>query len=189
MSSTVNRDNMGQPELNGITTCMDCHFNSIRHFSFVHSDTVWGDSAGNEIMQHTLPSDKILKITNYPGYRPLGNFAADTNQGRFLAEQVDSMIFQYARMGKMAQWRTGRMHDNGMVDVAFAPNDVTGPESLSTAFKPKDLSCSSITCHNSREATYRWMSPGTGNSNCPSLTGDDPTCFEIGASSASRGEP
>jgi hypothetical protein len=80
MSSTVNRDNLGQPELNNITTCMDCHFNSVRHFSFVHSDTVWGDSAGNEIMQHTLPSDKILKITDYPGYRPLGTFAADTNQ-------------------------------------------------------------------------------------------------------------
>lgn len=189
MSANVNRNNLGQPELNNVTTCLDCHYNSIRHFSYFHSDTSWTDAAGEDIMQHTQPTDKIKAIVTWQGFRPLGYGPADTARGRFLAADIDSMIFQYARVGEMVQWRTGRMHDNGAVDVAFPPNDVTSPESLATAYKPKDLSCSAITCHNTRAATYRWMSPRLGLSNCPSLTGDDPTCFEILPSASSGGTP
>jgi hypothetical protein len=189
VSANVNRNNLGQPELNNVTTCMDCHFNSIRRFSFVHSDTVWGDAQGNEIMQHTSLTDIVLKTTNYPGFRPLDYRAADTARGRFLAEEIDSLIFQYARAGKMVQWRTAWAHDNGSVDVAFPPNDVTSPESLATAYKPRDLSCSAITCHNTRSATYRWMFPSKGFSNCPSLTGTDPSCFETAATRLSGDAP
>jgi len=58
---------------------------------------------------------------------------------------------------------------------------VTAPESLATAYKPRDLSCSAITCHNTRAATYRFMDPRRGFSNCPSLDGMDPTCNETAA--------
>lgn len=187
MSANVNRNNLGQPELNNVTTCLDCHFNSIRHFSFVHSDTFWTDAAGEDIMQHTQPTDRIKEVLDWPGYRPLGYAGADTSRGRFLAAEIDSMIFRYARAGKMVQWRTARAHDNGIVDVSFPPNDVTGPELLAKAYNPKDLSCSAITCHNTRAATYRWMSPRLGLSNCPSLSGDDPTCFEIVPSETTGG--
>lgn len=187
MSANVNRNNLGQPELNNVTTCMDCHFNSIRGFGYTHSDTVWADSAGQELMQHTSPSDIVLRVTNYPGWRPLTTAPADTGRGRFLAEEIDSLIFRYARAGRMVQWRTGRAHDNGIVDVAFPPNDVTAPESLATAYKPRDLSCSAVTCHNTRAATYRWMSLRRGLSNCPSLDGNDPTCQETAAPAAKRG--
>jgi hypothetical protein len=180
MSANVNRNNLGQPELNNVTTCMDCHFNSIRHFAYVHSDTVWEDINGVELMEHTSPTDKVRSVANYPGYRPIPTTgSADTTRGRFLAAEIDSLIFRYARAGQMVHWRTGYAHDNGSVDVAFPPNDVTSPDSLNAAYKPRDLSCSAITCHNTRSAVYRWMSPRTGFSNCPSLDGFDPTCNEI----------
>ncbi len=179
MSANVNRNNLGQPELNNVTTCMDCHFNSIRHFKFSHSDTVWMTKDSIELVQHTSSTDLVKSIQNYTGYRPLGYFAADTARGRFLAEEIDTMIFRAARLGEMVQWRTGWAHDNGVVDVSFPPNDVTSPDSLTTAYKPKDLSCSAMTCHNTRTAVYRWMSPRRGISNCPSLTGKDPTCNEF----------
>ncbi|MDB5051765.1 MAG: hypothetical protein JWO30_4836 [Fibrobacteres bacterium] len=191
MSANVNRNNLGQPELNNVTTCLDCHYNSIKHYRFVHSDTVWADSSGQELFQHTSPSDVALRIANYPGYRPIPvTGAADTSRGRFLAADIDSMIFRFARAGKMVQWRTAYAHDNGKVDVAFAPNDVTSPESLATAYKPRDLSCSAVTCHNTRSATYRWMSPRLGLGNCPSLDGNDPTCGgEVQPSSAKKSLP
>jgi hypothetical protein len=189
ISANVNRNNLGQPELNNVTTCLDCHYNSIRAFRFTHADTVWGDSTGQELFQHTSPSDIVLKTTTYQGWRPLPDFAVDTARGRFLAADIDSLIFRYARGGKMVQWRTGRAHDNGTVDVAFAPNDVTSPESLATAYKPRDLSCSAITCHNTRAATYRFMSPALGLSNCPSLDGNDPTCNETTAPAPKRSAP
>jgi hypothetical protein len=187
MSANVNRNNLGQPELNNVTTCLDCHFSSIKSFRYVHADTVWGDSSGQEIFQHTSPKDIVLKVTSYQGWRPLPSAPVDTGRGRFLAADIDSMIFRYARAGKMVQWRTGPAHDNGVVDVAFAPNDVTSPDSLATAYKPHDLSCSAVTCHNTRAATYRFMSPRLGLSNCPSLDGNDPTCHETLAPSAKRG--
>lgn len=178
ISANVNRNNLGQPELNNVTTCMDCHFNSIQSFTFTHSDTVWGDADSNEVFQHS-PGDIVLRTTTWRGWRPLPAFPVDTTRGRFLAEEIDSLIFQYARAGKHMQWRTGPAHNNGVVDVAFAPNDVDPPDSLATAYKPRDLSCSAMTCHNTRSATYRFMDPVKGFSNCPSLDGNDPTCNEV----------
>jgi hypothetical protein len=179
ISANVNRNNLTFPQLNNVTTCMDCHFNSIRSFTFPHSDTVWFDSNGIEVFQHT---DKDTPhVTVWRGWRPLPQFPVDTARGRFLAQDIDSLIFRYARQSKHVPWRTGRAHDNGVVDVAMAPNDVTSPDSLSTAYKPRDFSCSAVACHNQPAATYRFMDPSRGLSNCPSLNGADPTCNEFPA--------
>ncbi len=181
ISANVNRNNLGQPELNNITTCLDCHMNSIRSFAFQHSDTVWVNANGDTLMQHTEPTDRPARITTWNGWRPLPDTSFGIPEGPQLAERIDSMIFRYARMGKDVRWRTSHAHDNGVVDVAFAPNDVTSPDSLATAYKPRDLSCSAVTCHNTRAATYRFMDPSKGFSNCPSLDGMDPTCNETAA--------
>jgi hypothetical protein len=184
ISANVNRNNLTFPQLNNVTTCMDCHFNSIQSFAFLHSDTTWFDSNGIEVFQHT---DKdTMHVTSYRGWRPLPQFPVDTARGRFLAQDIDSLIFRYSRQSKHVPWRTGRYHDNGTVDVALAPNDVTSPDSLATAYKPRDLSCSAIACHNQPAATYRFMDPSRGLSNCPSLDGNDPTCNEVTAA-AKRG--
>jgi hypothetical protein len=190
ISANVNQNNLTFPQLNNVTTCMDCHFNSIQHFTFLHSDTTWFDSNGIEVFQHT---DKdTAHVTTYQGWRPLPQFPVDTTRGRFLAQEIDSLIFRYARIPKHVPWRTGPLHDNGVVDVALAPNDVTSPASLATAYRPRDFSCSDVACHNRPAATYRFMDPSRGLSNCPSLLGNDPTCNEFPAAakqgvSATRG--
>jgi hypothetical protein len=176
MSANVNRNNLGQPELNAVTTCLDCHFNSIRHFAYTHTDTTWMDSNGIELTGHTSPSDKVMKVDAYPRWRPVPYGIADTARGEALATEIDSLIFRRARVGEMVEWMTSWTHNDGVVDVEFAPNNVTQPEFLKTAYRPKDLSCSAMTCHNSRDRGYRWMSLRQGLSNCPSLDGHDPTC-------------
>ena len=184
ISANVNQNNLTFPQLNNVTTCMDCHFNSIQHFTFLHNDTTWFDSNGIEVFQHT---DKdTAHVTVWRGWRPLPQFPVDTTRGRFLAQENDSLIFRYARIPKHVPWRTGPLHDNGVVDVALAPNDVTSPDSLATAYKPRDFSCSAVACHNRPAATYRFMDPSRGLSNCPSLLGNDPTCNEFPAA-AKRG--
>jgi hypothetical protein len=177
-SATVNRDNLARPGLNNVTTCMDCHFNSIRSFSFTRSDTIWGNSNGQKILRPASPEDKILTISNSRMWRPLPQMPADTGRGWLLAEEIDSLIFRYARIGEMVQWRTGPAHQDGGGDVAFAPNDLETPGSSATAYRARDLSCSAIACHASPSITYRFMSPAKGFSNCPSLSGNDPTCNE-----------
>lgn len=87
---------------------------------------------------------------------------------------------------KHVQWRTAGAHDNGTVVVTLAPNDVTAPESLATAYKPRDFSCSAIACHNHPADTYRFMDPSRGLSNCPSMLRNDPICNEVPAT-AKRG--
>lgn len=177
VAANVNRNNLGQPELNAVTTCMDCHYNSIRHFGYVHADTTWMDSNGTELLEHTSPSDKIKAIARYPRFRPLPYGGVDTTRGEVLADTLDSLIFRRARVGGMVQWMTSFAHENGELDIAFAPNDVTSPGALKTAWHPKDMSCSSITCHTSREDGYRWADASKGLGNCPSLTGQDSTCI------------
>jgi hypothetical protein len=176
MAANVNRNNIGQPELNAVTTCMDCHFNSIRHFGYVHADTTWVNLNGDTLVERTQPTDRVGGITRYPRWRPVPAGGADTSRGEALATEIDSSIFREALMGKMMEWMTGYAHNDGVVEVSFPPNDVTSRAALSTAFRPKDLSCSSITCHTAREEGYRWMDPSKGYSNCPSLTGLDSTC-------------
>jgi hypothetical protein len=176
MSANVNRNNLGQPELNAVTTCSDCHFNSIQHFTYLHHDTIWVNAAGDTISAHTLPTDLIGKIDSYSRWRPVPYLHVDTSRGEALATEIDSLIFRQARLGQMVEWITSAAHNNGVVDVAFTPNNVTKPQFLKTAYRPQDLSCSTITCHNQRDPSYRFMSPRLGLSNCPSLDGHDPTC-------------
>lgn len=178
VAANVNRNNLGQPELNAVTTCMDCHFNSVRRFGYVHSDTTWMDSNGVELLARTSPSDRVMKIDSYPRWRPVPYPGADTSRGDALAVEIDSLIFRRARLGEVTAWMTGWAHHNGRVEVAFPPNDITRPEAAATAYRPADLSCSSVTCHTTREARYRWEDLSRGLSNCPSLDGNDPTCDE-----------
>ncbi len=178
VSANVNRNNLGSPGLNGVTTCMDCHFSSVRRFGYVRSDTTWMDSNGVELMGHGSPSDLVMKIESYPLWRPVPYPGADTLRGEPLADEIDSLIFRKARMGEVVSWMTAHAHQNGRVEVAFPPNDVTRPELASSAYRPADLSCSSIACHTWQEARYRWEDPFRGFSNCPSLDGKDPTCGE-----------
>jgi hypothetical protein len=58
---------------------------------------------------------------------------------------------------------------DGVVDVEFSPNAVLDPSVVRTAFRARDLSCSSIQCHNAPKKTYRWASPSVGLPGCPSL--------------------
>lgn len=178
VAANVNRNNLGQPELNGVTTCMDCHFNSVRRFGYVHSDTTWMDADGVELLQRTSPTDRVMKIDSYPRWRPVPYPGGDTLRGESLADDIDSLIFRKSRLGEVVSWMTSHAHQNGRVEVAFPPNDVTRPEMASSAYRPADLSCSSVTCHTTREARYRWEDPSRGFSNCPSLDGNDPTCGE-----------
>jgi hypothetical protein len=165
------RFRQGQPDFQYQTTCLDCHFNSIRHFSFSRSDTTLGIAKGTV-------------FTPVPANGP-----ADTTRGQALAVEIDSMIAAYARAGKMAQWRTGFRHFNGRVDVALSPGDLSDPES-SVAYNPRDFSCSTVECHKQPQAVYRWMSKGKGFSACPSFDGNDPTCGEVPApATATTGKP
>lgn len=178
VASNVNRNNIGQPELNAVTTCMDCHFNSVRRFGYVHTDTTWMDSNGVELERRTSPSDRVMKTVSYPRWRPVPYPGGDTARGEGYAREIDSLIFRRARLGMVTEWMTDRAHFNGRVEIAFPPNDVTRPGALATAYRPSDLSCSSVTCHTTREARYRWEDLSRGLSNCPSLDGNDPTCDE-----------
>ncbi len=174
VSNNVNSDNLGRPQLNGYTTCMDCHFNSIRHFSYFHYDTVWVDVNGDTLYQHTSPTDRIGAIHAYHRYHPLPYGVFDTTQGEALADSIDTLIVQKSRVGKLVEWMTSTAHDNGQIDVIFAPNDVDA-DSVVAAFHPKDLSCSTIACHNAPDV-YRWANASMGLSQCPSVDGLDTTC-------------
>ncbi len=140
------------------TTCLDCHFNSTRHFSF---------SAGGQSRFRPLPT----------------LFAVDTSRGAGVAEEIDSLIRTYARAGKTVPWRTGPLHLNGTVDVTLAPDNVAAPTLPSAAYRPRDFSCSAVSCHKAPAALYRWRT--LGFSDCPSKDRNDITCGEIPAPKAS----
>jgi hypothetical protein len=154
-----------EPDQTGLThptTCLDCHFNSLMHYGF--------------------PAPQGSR------YRPLPTLmAADTSRGAELAAEIDTLIRSYARARKQVPWRTFRAHLNGAVDVALAPDDVSAPSDPSSAYRPRDYSCSSINCHKEPAATYRWATPGF--TNCPSLHKDDPTCGEVPAPASANGIP
>src|SRR5262245_20286013 len=48
LSPNANYTNLGHPQLNGAMTCLDCHFQSIRHFAFDKPDSIWIGSDGTE---------------------------------------------------------------------------------------------------------------------------------------------
>jgi hypothetical protein len=178
VAANVNRNNLGHPELNGLTTCMDCHFNSVRSFGYIHSDTTWMDSNGVEVEGHSSPSDRVMKIENFPRWSPVPYAATKAADGEARAQEIDSLLFREARLGKLLAWMTARDHQDGRVQVTFSPNVLTRPDPGSTAYRPADQSCSSVACHATHEARYRWKDPARGLGNCPSLDGNDPSCDE-----------
>ena len=163
------------PQLNGLVTCMDCHFTSIRHFSYGHQDTIWVDATGKESRIRLNPTYRMLRIETFQLFRPLNSRASNPAQGEALAIAIDSQMFRSNRKGELMQWITDRTHNNGKLEVSFPPNAVTHPESLATAFRPRDASCSAVACH-SVPGRYRWLNPEKGLSGCPSL--GDTTCLE-----------
>lgn len=182
MSIQVNTNQFGYDKLNGYMTCMDCHFKSIQHFSYGIYDTSWVDSAGNPVTERTRPSDRIAGIDSARLFRPIPydfqnpSVVLDTTLGRVLAEVIDTLSVHQVATGKLVEWMTGSAHNNGRIDVDMAPNNVAIPESLATAFRPRDLSCSMVQCHVIAER-YRWSNAKTGLGQCPSLVGENPDCM------------
>lgn len=176
-SINVNRDQFGDPKLNAMVTCMDCHFTSIQHFQYTRHDTTWMDAEGNQITHKTLPTDQIMGIESYQLYRPMPYEPVDTTRGRALADDLDSNMVHVFDVGKILHWMTGSTHNDGKVDVNFPPNNIVIPGALDTAYRPSDLSCSLVACHQVDER-YRWVDPRKGLGQCPSLVGDNEHCFE-----------
>lgn len=163
--------------LNGVVTCMDCHFNSVLHFSYIRLDSVWVDVNGNESLVRKNSTDRLARIQTYKRFKPMHSPADDSTLGVALANSLDSLIHKSAETGALLQWMTSRAHNNGKVEVAFPPNAVTDEAALTTAYHPQDFSCSSIACH-TVQGLYRWPNPARGLSACPSLLGGDTTCGE-----------
>jgi hypothetical protein len=176
LSSNVDRKQIENPKLNGMTTCMDCHFNSIRHFSITRNDTIWGDANGNEIFDLPGPTDKVLRIEAYKVFRPLPYGMVDTTRGRFVSDSLDTVAVHQFALGQIVEWMTGSSHMNGKVDVVMAPNNVLVADSLPTAYRPKDYSCSTVACHSINEL-YRWGSPKSKVGHCPSIGNENPECL------------
>jgi hypothetical protein len=184
-SYVVNRDGIANVALNGPVTCLDCHFKSVKHFSFAVSESTWVDTNGNEMPEPLDPSDElIVKVYRkfhplpYPGTLPGWSAAIDTVHRDSLAKVLDTLVMREARIGRIIQWMTSVAHMDGSRSVNFAPNNVTDSSRLDSAFRPSELSCSSVACHNKSEVRYRWASPARGISGCPSLLGQDSTCGE-----------
>lgn len=178
VSVNVNRNNHGDAKLNSASTCMDCHFTAVRRYGYVHSDTVWGDADGNELEEHTSPTDIVLKVATHPRWRPVPYPGGDTLRGEALADEIDTLVSRRERLGETVEWMTSMAHNNGKVDVAFPPNAVSPAESLATAFRVADLSCSTVACHSTRNVRYRWKNPAKGLGGCPSLSKNDSACGE-----------
>jgi hypothetical protein len=175
----VNRDGLANPALNGAVTCMDCHFKSIRHVAFNLPESTWVDTNGNELSGHFSPSDQ-LHITLYRKYHPVPYVSGYEGGSRpdSVARALDTLILTEARFGRVVRWMTDMAHYDGIRQVAFAPNNVTDSAHLSTAYNPKEISCSAVACHNRAAVRYRWASPSRSLSGCPSLSGHDTTCGE-----------
>ena len=177
LSPNANHSNLGQDKLNGAMTCLDCHFNSIRHFSFPFYDSIWVDADGNEYHVRIDPSYRLARVDTRTRFRPV--FALrNPRPGESLATFIDTLVLDAMKNGKIVQWLTDFAHNDGKVEVVFAPNNVTSPELLATAYRPADLSCSAIECHGRPEAVYRWPSAERGLSGCPSVEGNDTSCGE-----------
>lgn len=176
-SINVNRDQFGDRHLNGMVTCMDCHYTSMQHFKFTGADTIWADSNGNEVVGHPHANDIVYWDTTYAMYRPLPYSPVDTSRGKALADELDTLMVREFAFSHLIEWMTGNTHNDGKVDVNFPPNNIVLPESLTTAFRPKDLSCSLVACHIVNDR-YRWMDQKKGIGQCPSLLGENPECYE-----------
>lgn len=178
MGSSSNLHNVSLPSRNGPITCMDCHFHSIKHFTYAYPDSIWADADGNEHRSPAAEGDTLVRVDVYQRFKPfLANTRPET-EGTALAASIDSQVIRAASTGALVQFMTDWAHNDQHEQLDFAPNNVTPPEKLTLAFRPEDLSCSSIACHNRPERLYRWASRERGLSGCPSLYGHDPTCGE-----------
>jgi hypothetical protein len=176
-SYVVNRDNMTNLALNGPVTCMDCHFGAVRHFSYVHADSMYIDTNGGESTTRLSPSDSLV-VTYFQRYRPVPYPGIDSVHAESSAKSLDSLILIEARAGRLVRWMTGFAHLDGKRSVEYAPNNLDGSALLDTSFRRGELSCSAVACHNRAQLRYRFASPARGISACPSLTKHDTTCGE-----------
>lgn len=165
----------GEFKLNGRITCMDCHFESVAHFTFPFPETTWVDKDGFELPFKANPGDTIARITPHTRYHPV---PADLQGGPLTGAQVDTLMSEAARIGAVVSWLTGRKHMNGLADVAFPPNNLKGPDTSTRGYRPRDLSCSAIACHSAPEVSYRWASKIRGLGGCPTFAGTDTSCGE-----------
>jgi hypothetical protein len=154
----------------GDIVCMDCHFGSIAHRDYDWFDTIWGRN-GVPIPKEVakLPTDSILFISPaIPGFLPIPEGAS---QQSTTPDLVNRKLDSAAALGTIVEWLTASKHLNGKVDVEFSPNFMVGQDTslLSTAYNPKDMSCSSISCHSEPRKTYRWASKELGLTGCPTL--------------------
>jgi hypothetical protein len=149
---------------NGAILCMDCHFGSIAHRAYNWYDTIWGTEGDLRSTADKLPNDPIYRIDSIPGFLPL-----PAAGGPVTSVRIDSLIMAATRIGTVAEWLTAGNHLNGTVDVEFSPNIVLDTALSKKAYRPQDLSCSTIECHNAPKKTYRWASKSLGLTGCPSL--------------------
>jgi hypothetical protein len=149
---------------NGIIVCMDCHFGSVAHRSYSWYDTLWGTDGDFRPSKDKLPNDPIFRIDSTPGFLPL---PAGINLAGINSNQVNAMMENADEIGSVVSWLTSTSHMNGQVDIEFSPNIVLDSAFSKMAFRVKDLSCSSIECHNAPKKTYRWASKSLGLTGCP----------------------
>lgn len=153
----------------GQIVCMDCHFGSIAHKPYSWYDTIWGRNGEPVNPEERRPTDSILFISPaIPGDLPI---PAGYNPVSLTADAVEAELDSAARMGKVLSWLTALNHMNGKIDVEFGPAFVDAADTALhlTAYKPEDLSCSSIACHSAPRKTYRWASASMNLTGCPTL--------------------
>jgi hypothetical protein len=177
LSFNAQHGQVQSPKLNGPITCMDCHFSSVSHFSFVGFDTLWVDAEGNPVDGPELPTDRILSINPMALHRPIPADSLLFGTPHQQANSLDKMNTKAISEGEVLAWLTGSTHQNNKVDVSFPPNNALYPESLSVMYRPKDLSCSMVACHQNSDR-YRWANPRAGTGSCPSLSEDDSACIQ-----------
>jgi hypothetical protein len=163
--------------LNGHITCLDCHFTSLRSLAFPALDTVWVDANGNEVDAPELPTDRILRVDTFTQYRPIPYEVSLTGTAEEKSQRIDSLAEHAAEMGEVLAWLTGSTHQNGKIEINFPPNNALYPDSVGALYRPRDLSCSMVACHQNGDR-YRWADPSKGIGQCPSLDEKDTACLK-----------
>lgn len=163
--------------LNGRITCLDCHFTSLSSLAFPALDTVWVDINGNDVESPELPTDRILRIDTFTQYRPIPYEVALAGTPQEKSRRIDSLAEHAAEMGEVLAWLTGSTHQNGKVEVNFPPNNAMYPDSAGAIYRPRDLSCSMVACHQNGDR-YRWADPSRGLGQCPSIDVGDTSCLK-----------
>lgn len=151
---------------NGIIVCMDCHFGSVAHRSYTWYDTLWGVDPDLRNSADRLPGDPIYRIDSIPGFLPL---PAGLSGPPATSDRVNALMDSAADIGSVVSWLTSYRHMDGEIDIEFSPNIVLDTSLSLKAYRPRDMSCSSIECHNAPKKTYRWASKGLGIAGCPTL--------------------